>query len=91
LNDELIQNEYFLGRLLWLSEMEQVFGADLQYELQVLFHREEIGLRNRLSHGLMHQGEFTGHACIYAWWLITRLCLLPLFVPDERENAGDKQ
>ncbi len=62
------------------SELLAVFGDAIVADIENVFLKK-IGpnLRNRLSHGLLGDGEPYGDDAIYSCWLIFHLCMLPLF------------
>ncbi len=73
---EGVQNEMALGALLSKPEMNNIFGADIKFDLQGLL-TESTGdnLRNRLSHGLIpHEEFYTNPSFVYLWWLTLHLC-----------------
>ena len=78
IDDEGIQEEYDLNRLLYLPEMEKIFGKDLLLHLQgLLVEKEGANIRNRMAHGLMYPGDFHSSDCVFLWALILRLCCWP--------------
>ena len=62
------------------KDMENFFTPNLVMDIDNVFnYREGPNLRNRLSHGLMHEADIMmGHEVIYACWLIFHICFLPL-------------
>ncbi|RXH33339.1 hypothetical protein XH84_10245 [Bradyrhizobium nanningense] len=62
------------------SELLAVFGDAIVANIENTFLKK-IGpnLRNRLSHGLLSDGDPYGDDAVYACWLIFHLCMLPLF------------
>ncbi len=82
---EGVQDELLLGKLLYLPEMEKVFGQDLTFDLQgLLVEKMGDNLRNELSHGLIPQGDFyTNPSHVYLWWLALHLCYLPLIAMQQ--------
>jgi hypothetical protein len=62
------------------SELTAVFGDAIVADIENVFLKK-IGpnLRNRLSHGLLGDGDPYGDDAIYGCWLIFHLCMLPLF------------
>lgn len=74
---EGIQQERDLNQLLWMPEMEQIFGADVAFDLRgILIERFGHNMRNESAHGLMPEGAFYQPASVYLWWLVLRLCWL---------------
>jgi len=96
IDDEGIQEEYDLNRLLYLDETKQIFGEDLIFHLQgLLVEREGANIRNRMAHGLMYPGDFHSPECMYLWALILRLCCWPSIAKiretaNERNKTGNK-
>jgi hypothetical protein len=76
LNDELIQDEYPLTKIISLSESKEVLGEDVAFDLQgVLVDRFGFNLRNRLAHGMINFDEFfLSSEASYLWWITLRLC-----------------
>jgi len=69
-----IENENGLSTLMANSKVEEIFGADLAFELSAIFC-DPFGpnLRNELAHGLVGYEESQNIYSIYAWWLMFRL------------------
>ena len=69
-----IENEIGLSSLLDLSEVNDIFGKDLAFELKALF-ADPFGpnLRNEVAHGLLEYDAAQSVYAIYAWWFFFRL------------------
>jgi len=69
-----IENEVGMSRLLDMSEVEDVFGKDLTFELKALF-ADPLGpnLRNEVAHGLLEYEAAQSYYTVYAWWFFFRL------------------
>lgn len=78
-DDEGIEREDDLGKLLDKPEALELFGEDLLFDLQGLLVRP-VGsnLRNRVAHGLVADSEFEAPRFLYFWWMVLRLCVTPL-------------
>lgn len=75
LESDSTQKEKDLNQLLWMPEVETVFGPDITFELRgILIERFGHNMRNEFAHGLMPEGAFYQPASVYLWWLILRLC-----------------
>ena len=75
LDAEGIQQERDLNQLLWMPEMENIFGPDITFDLRgILIERFGHNMRNESAHGLMPEGAFYQSASVYLWWLVLRLC-----------------
>jgi len=75
LEEDGTQKERDLNQLLWMKELEQIFGADTLFDLRgILIERFGHNIRNKSAHGLMSEGAFYQPAAIYLWWLVLRLC-----------------
>lgn len=69
------QEEFDINRLLYMPEMEQIFGRGTVFDLRgLLIERFGHNLRNRDAHGLMPEGAFYTEASPHLWWLLLRLC-----------------
>ena len=68
-----------LDVLLRMPETTEAFGDDIVFELRGIL-TEEFGsnLRNLMAHGLLMDGECYAPAIEYLWWLLLRLCVIPL-------------
>jgi hypothetical protein len=74
-----IQDERDLGWLLTCSDAEQVFGADLLFEMRgLLIERFGGNLRNEVAHGLIDVDLMTAGQSIYFWWLALHMVVRPL-------------
>jgi len=81
INPNGIQNEHSLNTTLYLQEMHDIFGEDITFDLQgLLTERFGANLRNRMAHGLMPNDIFYSVPVVYLWWLILRLCCLPIIM-----------
>jgi hypothetical protein len=69
-----IENEVGLSSLLEISEVQDIFGKDLTFELKALF-ADPFGpnLRNEVAHGLLEYDAAQSEYAIYAWWFLLRL------------------
>jgi hypothetical protein len=88
LNSELIQEVRHLETLLKLPETIEVFGANAIFDLRdLLVEKFGHNLRNRLTHGLMHEGHFYSTEAVYIWWLVLRFCCVPLILLERQAAA----
>lgn len=79
IDEDGVQQEFDLNRLLRSSEAETLLGEDLCFILRVIFiERFGYNLRNEMSHGMLGPGTFFSDAAIYAWWLLLRLLAGPV-------------
>jgi hypothetical protein len=88
LKDDLTQLERDLNELLYHEDVEKVLGPDLVFTLRALLIEPGFGanLRNNLSHGLMSTDQFVDNDSIYSWWLVWRVCCMPMLVRLQREG-----
>lgn len=78
---DLLQEDRSLSGLLQglRPELEEVFGADLVHEIDLLFnHRPGPALRHEMAHGKLSAGACYQTSAVYACWLIYQLTCLPL-------------
>ena len=79
LDDQGVQEEYDLNKLVHLPKFKIIFSENLGFDLRgLLVERAGSNLRNRFAHGLMNYDEFSTYKTIYLWWLTLRLCVLGL-------------
>ena len=72
---EGIQQERDINQLLWLPEVESIFGVNMLFDLRgILIERFGHNLRNQLAHGLLPEMGFYRESSEYLWWLVLRLC-----------------
>lgn len=77
INDNLIQDEYLLDRILRHERLAAFLGEDTIFDLKsVLIERAGGNVRNLLAHGLLDAQHFESADPKYAWWLTLRLCCL---------------
>ncbi len=89
LNSEGIQEEFDLNRLLQMPETSQIFEEDLIFGLKgTLISRAGGNFRNRLAHGLLDYDHFLTYDAVYVWWLILKLCCIPVLVTQESQDAS---
>ncbi|MFC5457183.1 DUF4209 domain-containing protein [Prosthecobacter fluviatilis] len=90
LDNKLIQEVRILDKLLSLPETTELLGEGHLFELRCIL-TEEFGsnLRNRLAHGLLADGDCYSPATQLLWWLLLRLCVIPLVKQEFIEPAGN--
>ena len=70
------QKERDLNQLLWMPELEQIFGPDIAFDLRgILIERFGDNMRNESAHGLMPESAFYVPTASYLWWLVLHLCV----------------
>lgn len=68
------QKERDLNQLLWMPDIDRIFGKDIAFDLRgILIERFGFNMRNESAHGLMPEGAFYSFAPSYLWWLVLRL------------------
>ena len=87
LDNKRIQEVRTLEKLLLMPETIEALGEEHVFELRGVL-TEEFGsnLRNRLAHGLLTDGDCYTLATEHLWWLLLRLCVIPLL---PRQKADD--
>jgi hypothetical protein len=78
LDSQGVQDEKGLNAIVYFPEVKDIFGEDNLFDLQGLLVERPVNLRNRVAHGLLEQGGFYSNEMVYLWWLLLRLCVLPL-------------
>jgi hypothetical protein len=94
--DQGIQDERSLNTTLYKTETLELFGEDIVFDLQgLLVERFGSNLRNQMAHGLMNYAEFYSWPVVYLWWLVLRLCCLPIYAhiygKNETKNNEEQQ
>lgn len=91
LDNKLIQEVRMLDKLMLMPETVEAFGEGHVFELRGIL-TEEFGsnLRNLLAHGLVTDGECYAPATEHLWWLLLRLCVIPI-LPRKKANASDDE
>jgi Domain of unknown function (DUF4209) len=83
------QKERDLNQMLWMPELEKIFGPDIMFDLRgILTERFGHNLRNESAHGLMPERAFYQPAAVYLWWLILWLCWIG-YRTVQSEKADD--
>jgi hypothetical protein len=92
LDSEGIEAEYPLGKLLCeIPDIEATLGEDLVFDLRgVLVEKAGANLRNRMAHGLMSSAAFYDSTAVFLWWLLLKLCCLPILNYLERIHSEQK-
>jgi hypothetical protein len=76
-----------LGAIFGMAETKQIFGEPLCFELRgCLIEKAGFDFRNRVAHGFVHEGECYSTAGVTVWWLVLRICLMPIF-----QNIAERQ
>lgn len=92
IDSEGIQDEHSLNKILYLPKMIEIFGEDITFDLQgLLVERFGANLRNRMAHGLMPYNAFYSVEVCYLWWLILRLCCLPIIKQIRTSNVQQSE
>jgi len=88
INSNGIQNERNLNDTLYTSEIEEIFGQDIIFDLQgLLVEKFGANLRHSMAHGLMDYSSFFNISVSYLWALTLKLCSWPLII--DKYNRGD--
>jgi hypothetical protein len=79
LESDATQDERDLGWMLTRPEMAKIFGEGMAFDLRgLLVERFGLNLRNDIAHGLLAESQMVSPGAIYAWWLVFRLCCIPV-------------
>jgi hypothetical protein len=85
-----IEEDYSMGKMLTsIPELKSVLGTDLLFDLRgALVEKPGTNLRNRMAHGLMAYPFFYDDSVIHLWWLLLKLCYMPMLQRLEQERAA---
>lgn len=75
IDDEGNQKEKDFNVFVFSSDFKEIFGEDLQFQLQSLFTSLGLNIRNNLAHGLMTDSEALSMSAPYIWALTLHLCI----------------
>jgi hypothetical protein len=95
LSNEGIQPEYDLNTILKKNNelatmLNGILGEDTVFDLRGIFVEQSgANLRNEMAHGLIDSHHFYQTTVRYAWWLILRLCCLPIIHRLNDHNPGE--
>lgn len=90
LSSEGIQEEFDLNVLLEMPEVKEIFGEDLLFDLKCnLTSRFGSNFRNLMAHGLLDHQDFYSYTAVYIWWLLLRICCLPIIIAQHQEVKKD--
>jgi hypothetical protein len=79
LESDTTQDERDLGWMLTHPQMAKIFGEGMAFDLRgLLVERFGLNLRNDFAHGLLAEQQMITPGAVYAWWLVLRLCCIPL-------------
>ena len=84
------QSVKVLGAIFGMAETKQIFGEPLCFELRgCLIEKAGFDFRNRVAHGFVHEGECYATAGVTVWWLVLRICLMPIFQSIAERKSQD--
>jgi hypothetical protein len=90
LESDNTQDERDLGWMLTHPQMSRIFGEGMAFDLRgVLVERFGLNLRNDIAHGLLAEAQMFTPGALYAWWLVLRLCCIP--IARAKENQPHEQ
>jgi hypothetical protein len=79
LESDTTQDERDLGWMLTHPQMAKIFGEGMAFDLRgLLVERFGMNLRNYFAHGLLAESQMITPGAVYAWWLVLRLCCIPI-------------
>ena len=75
-----------LGALLSMNQTKEIFGDSLCFELRgCLIEKAGYDFRNRLAHGFVTERDCYSAAAAMIWWLVLRICLIPVFRAQKQQ------
>ena len=76
IDDNKVQDEKGLSTLMNLSEMVELLGENLCFEIKTIFTDSKgFNLRNNIAHGLLDDAHALTTGNVYAWHLTLRLII----------------
>lgn len=89
-----IQEEYSLGTLLDMKEVEEILGENIVFTLNSLLNSKfGANFRHQMAHGMLDSDQFNSAAGVYIWWLVLHLLFVPIISEeiDEDEKSEEEQ
>ena len=84
LNSDLTQQVKTLSSLLAMPEAAAALGSDMVFEMRgILIEKHGYSFRNDLAHGFLTQSDCYGEAAINIWWIVLKMCHLPMILPSD--------
>lgn len=78
-----------LGAIFGMKETTEIFGESLCFELRgCLIEKTGYDFRNRVAHGFVSEAECYSAAASHIWWLVLRICLIPIFQTMGQQDGG---
>jgi hypothetical protein len=92
LHDNGIQEERNINKLLYLPEIEKIFGINIAFHLRcLLIERFGLNFRNTVAHGLSEIYEVESYTALYLWWFVLRLCLMSIPMPEPTKQESSSK
>lgn len=97
IDNDGIQAEFDLNKTLKAPQFDEtltkVLGKDLFFNLRgLLVERFGANLRNDMAHGLLNGDQFYSAPSCYFWWLVLRLCCLPIIAAQiQSQQLGSNE
>lgn len=86
-----MQKEHDLNILLKHEKIGEILDKNTLFDLRtLLIEKAGHNFRNRLAHGLIRDDEFMSPMFSYVWWLILRLCCLPIIIHEQKSLESEK-
>lgn len=77
-----------LGPLFDMPETKQLLGESLWFELRgLLIEKTGNDFRNMVAHGFVSEAECYSVPAITIWWLVVRLCAIPVYKRLQQEES----
>jgi hypothetical protein len=78
-----------LGPLFDIPETKEIFGESLCFELRgLMIEKSGFDFRNQLAHGFTTEAECYSDAAVNLWWLVLRLCMIPILEDVEQSKSS---
>lgn len=92
INSDGIQEEFDLNKLLGMPETAKIFHNNWLFGLKgTLTSKYGRNFRNLLAHGLLDYNHFLSYDAVYVWWLILKICCIPMVHQKENDDASPKE
>lgn len=89
LNTQGVQERMRMKAILAHSTTKEIFGKNVVGDLTaILIEPRYTNLKNAVSHAFIGDDEFDVASVMYLWWLVLRLCMVPIVRIEESASES---
>lgn len=92
LTSEGIQREHGLDILLGDKHIKNLFDDNHLFAFETLLIKQTgFNLRHDMAHGLIDHDSFHSIPAVYFWWLVFRICMVPVIIAHHQAHEDTDQ